>query len=179
MKKQIKQFIVIALLLMVSACASRKTIYFDQQIRKNIESYGIDLPDIQFYNSKKIVLARDLSYEETKVASGKIRFENGRFIEKIIIKKRTPGVCENFDDRFLEISFEHGDNTKLKFILDSKDYYRLSAMEWKNRYGKIAYDTTVYYIQPGGEKALLKIKAEDIYRFDRKERVAPGRKLSK
>ncbi len=179
MKNKTNIFLFATLMVIGTACASRKTVYFDQQLRRNIESYGIDLPDVQFYNSKKIVLERDLSYEETKVASGKIRFENGRFIEKIIIKKRTPGVCENFEDNFVEVSFEQGDNTTLKFMRDGKNYYRLSALEWKNRLGKVAYDTTMYFILPGGENALLKVKAEDIYRFEKKERVAPGRKLSK
>ncbi len=179
MKKQTILFLIVTAGLLMSACASRKTLYFDQKMRQNIESYKIDLPDIQFYNSKKIVLERNLSYEETKVASGKIRFENGKIIEKVTIKKRTPGVCENFDDDFLDVSFEQGDNNTLRFIRDKKDHYRLSALEWKNRFGKVDYDTVFFYISPGGEKALLKIKAEDIYRFEKKERVAPGRKLSR
>ena len=78
-----KLFVLLALLSvgLLSACASRKAVYFTQSIRENVESYDITVDQIQFYNSHKIVLYRNLSYEETKVASGKIRFENGEFID--------------------------------------------------------------------------------------------------
>ncbi len=160
------------------ACASKKTVYFDQSLRENVASYQIELTDVQFYNSSKIILERDLNYEETKVASGKIRFENGRFIERIIIKKNTPGVCENFTDEMIDVSFEQGDNRVLKFVRDGQDRYRISALEWQNKHGKVAYDTTHFFIVPGGEKALLKVRLEDIYNFKKEERVAPGRSIS-
>ncbi len=179
MKVTSLHLMLLSFLLFTSACASKKTVLFNQEIRQNVESYNIEMLDIQFYNSSKIVLERDLSYEETKVASGKIRFENGRFIERIIIKKNTPGVCENYDDNVIDVAFEDGENKALKFVRDGSDRYRLSAIEWQNKYGKIAYDTTHYFIVPGGEKAMLKVKLEDIFQIEKKERVAPGRQISR
>ena len=175
-----KLFVLLALLSvgLLSACAARKAVYFTQPIRQNVESYDIIVDQIQFYNSHKIVLYRNLSYEQTKVASGKIRFENGEFIERIIIKKNTPGLCETFDDNMIDVSFEQGENRQLKFVRDSQDKYRISALEWKNKEGKINYDTTFFYIAPGGERALLKVKLEDIFKFKTEERVAPGRSIS-
>jgi hypothetical protein len=161
-----------------SGCASKKAVYFNQEIRDNVESYEIEMTEIQFYNSHKIVLERNLTYEETKVASGKIRFENGQFIERIIIKKNTPGVCEGFTADMIDVAFEQGENRILKFVRDSENKFRISALEWKDKYGKIAYDTTHFFIVPGGEKAVLKVKLEDIYNFNKQERVAPGRSIS-
>lgn len=179
MKHLFRLFAFVLMLAVAGACATKKTVYFDQLIRQNVESYDIQMTDIQFYNSKEIILERDLSYEETKVASGKIRFENGRFIERIIIKKETPGVCEGFDNEVIDVAFEPGENKVLKFVRDAQDKYRVSAIEWKNKYGKVAYDTTHYFIVPGGEKAILKVKLEDIYKFDKKQRVATGRTIQK
>lgn len=179
MKHLYRLFALMLFIMLVGACATKKTVYFNQLIRQNVESYDIEMTDIQFYNSREIILERDLSYEETKVASGKIRFENGRFIERIIIKKETPGVCEGFDEEVIDVSFEPGENKVLKFVRDAGDNYRVSAIEWQNKYGKVAYDTTHYFIVPGGEKAILKVKLEDIHKFDKKQRIAPGRTLSK
>ena len=72
-------------------------------------------------------------------------------------------MCETFDDNMIDVSFEQGENRQLKFVRDSQDKYRISALEWKNKEGKINYDTTFFYIAPGGERALLKVKLEDIY----------------
>lgn len=168
----------ILVVLLVSACASKKTMYFTQELRKNVESYDIKLEEIQFYNSNKIELERNLTYEETKVASGKIRFENGQYIERIIIKSKTQGVCELFDENSINVSFEQGDNRQLIFVRNNKDMYQISAFNWENKYGRISYDTTEYFIAPGGQKALLKVKKEDIFNFKKQERVAPGRSVT-
>jgi hypothetical protein len=168
----------LVLMFFFSGCASKKSVFFNQEIRDNVESYEIEMTEIQFYNSHKIVLERNLTYEETKVASGKIRFENGQFIERIIIKKNTPGVCESFTEDMIDVAFEQGDNRVLKFVRDSESKFRVSALEWTDKYGKIAYDTTHFFIAPGGEKAVLKVKLEDIYNFKKQERVAPGRSVT-
>lgn len=170
-----KLFIIIFLLL--TAC-STKTIYFTQQTRNKIESNKIDLKDIQYYNSHQIVLQRNLSFEETKVASGNISVENGEFVEMIILKKKTPGVCESYTPNSLDVSFEQGENRKLRFILNPSKNYQVSAIEWKNKFGKVSYDTLTYYIKPGGEKALLKVRKEDIFTYDKQERIIQGRTVS-
>lgn len=164
-------------MLLLSAC-SQKTIYFTQDTRAKIESNKIDLKDVQFYNSHEIILQRNLSFEETKVASGKISIENGEFIEMIILKKLTPGVCESFTNNWLDVSFEKGDNRKLRFILNTEKNYQVSALEWKNSFGKVSYDTLTYYIKPGGEKALLKVEKNNIFSYDKQERVVEGRTIS-
>ncbi len=177
MKKKpiFNMLLLIVMMLLGSACS--KSIYFTQVMKYQVEDHGIDLRDVQFYNSRKFILQRNLTIEETKVAQGKIRFENGQFIEQIIIKKNTPGVCEEIEPNALMISFETGENRNLKFVLNTKDNYQISALDWTKKYGRVAYDTTYYYIIPGGEKTLLKVKKDDIYKIDRQERIAPGRKV--
>ncbi len=176
MKMKFIQLVFLALLLF-TAC-SPKTIYFTQQTRNKIESNGIKLKDVQYYNSHKIILQRNLSYEETKVASGKVSVENGEFIELIHLKRNTPGVCESFTSGSLDVSFEAGENRKLRFIQNEEKKYQISAIEWKNKFGKVSYDTLYYYIKPGGEKALLKIRKDNIFKYDKQERVVKGRTVT-
>lgn len=178
MKKLFFLFIAMFSIMFFNSCASKKTILFTQELRDKVKSYDIDIANVQFYNSHKIVIERNLSYEEAKIASGKIRFEKGRYIERIIIKKRTPGICEYYDESAISVAFESGENRDLTFVLNPRDLYQLSAQEWEKKYGKISYDTATYYIAPGGEKALLRVKKEDIYKFKKQERVAPGRSVS-
>lgn len=178
MKKHFEQikWIVVIVLFFITAC-SPKTIFFTQDIRQKIENEGLEIKDVQFYNSHPISLQRNLTYEETKLASGTISVENGKYIEIIQIKKKTPGICENAERGALDIAFEAGDDRFLKFVLNAGMHYQISAIEWRNRFGKVNYDTLTYYIKPGGEKAMLKVKNDKIFKFDKKERVASGRKV--
>ena len=165
-------------IVLVFTSCSTQTIYFTQQTRSKIESNGIDLKDIQYYNSHKIILQRNLSYEETKVASGNISIENGEFVEIITLNRGTPGICESYTFNSLDISFEKGENRKLRFIMNSEKNYQISAIEWKDKFGKVSYDTLTYYIKPGGEKALLKVKKDNNFVYDKKERIIEGRTIT-
>lgn len=175
LKKLIIAFFVVNTILL-SGCS--RNILFTHAMRQKIHQDGLDIKEVQFYNSRKFVLQRNLSYEETKIAQGEIRFENGKFIELIEIKKNTPGICESDDSKSLDISFEQGENRKLKFIVNPKTNYQITALEWKDKFGKVNYDTLTYYIAPGGDKTLLKVRKDYIYKIDKKHRVAPGRKVS-
>lgn len=178
MKKHFEpiKWILVIMVFALTAC-SQKTIYFTQAIRQKVEGEGLELKDVQFYNSHPITLQRNLSYEETKIASGTISVENGKYIEIIQIKKETPGICENAERSSLDISFEAGDDRFLKFVLNGGMHYQISAIEWRDRMGRVNYDTLTYYIKPGGEKAMLKVKNDKIFNLDKKERVASGRKV--
>lgn len=174
MKDRLLQIIGLLIIIMFASSCS-KTILFTQVIRDKIQSDNIEIKEVQFYNSKKIMLQRNLSYEETRVAQGKIKFENGKFIELIIIKKNTPGVCENLGTNMLDVSFEAGENRKLRFMKNTRSHYQITALEWKDKFGRVEYDTLNYYIAPGGDRALLKVEKDYVYKVDKKERIAPGR----
>jgi hypothetical protein len=162
---------------LLSSCS--KDIYFTQEIRKNLRKHHVDLRKVQFYNSKKIVLKRDLTYEETKVARGTIKLENGHYVEEIIIPKLTPGVVEDSSRNNLQVAFEEGKNRGLSFVLNDKKKYQISAQVWSKGFGKIAYDTLVYFIEPSSDKAMLKVKKDDIYNFQKKVRKVTGKQVEK
>ena len=50
---------------LLSSCS--KTIYFTQDMRMNLYKNKLSIDQVQFYNSKKIKLQRNLTYAETKV----------------------------------------------------------------------------------------------------------------
>lgn len=177
MKKHLISLLGLTVLLIVSSCNS--TIYFTQDMRNNLNENNLNVKNVQFYTSRKLVLKRNLTYDETKIARGEIKFENGQYVEEIIIPKNTPGVAEDFSSQRIDVSFEQGYNRDLKFIINEESLYQITALSWEDNYGKVKYDTLVYYIEPGGDKTVLKVKKDNIYNFQKKKRVVKGRTVGK
>lgn len=163
----------IIVLLILGSCNS--TIYFTQEMRNELNNNELDVGDVQFYTSRKLVLRRNLTYDETKIARGEIKFENGQYVEEIIIPKNTPGVAVNYNSRRIDVAFEQGDNRDLKFMINEDNLYQITALMWKGEYGKVSYDTLYYYLAPGGDKTFLKVKKDNIYKFQKNKRVVKGR----
>ena len=176
----IKKFISIYGLLAILILGScNSTIYFTQDMRNSLTANDLRIEDVQFYTSKKLILKRNLSFDETKIARGEIKFENGQYVEEIIIPKNTPGVAVDYNSRRIDVSFEQGYNRDLSFALNGEELYQITALDWENDYGKIKYDTLVYFMKPGGDEALLKVKNDNIYNYQRNKRVLKGRTITK
>jgi len=175
--KNIYLLILIVVSLFLASCNS--TIYFTQEMRNNLNQNKLDVKDVQFYVSQKLILKRNLTYEETKIARGEITFENGQYVEEIIIPKNTEGIAIDNGNEWLNVAFEQGENRDLQFVMNSENYYQITALEWEGNYGKVKYDTTFYYLEPGGDEALLKVKKEDVFNFQKKKRVVKGRSVGR
>jgi hypothetical protein len=147
-------------------------------MRNNLNKNFVSINKIQFYNSRKIILRRNLSYTDTKVARGEIKFINGQYVEKIIIPKKTPGVAINEGGDYISVAFENGTNRFLKFVLNDENQYQISANKWNNDYGKVKYDTLVYYIEPRSSRAVLKVVKNDRYNLQKKTRRVKGKIIS-
>lgn len=183
------RFIVIisSITFLLSSCSLNR-MYFTVSSKQEIEKAGVDLTQVQFYNSDEIILARQISKEEVKVAEGKVRIENGKNIEEIIIPANTPGVCELNDEKTLKISFETGDGRSIPFLVErqndvvvSGSYFKIGAKEWVRsdrgrRVGKVDYAGQVYNLVRGVESRLMIDKAV-LNKVERKTHVAKGRKL--
>ncbi|PLX09186.1 MAG: hypothetical protein C0598_11995 [Marinilabiliales bacterium] len=167
-------FLFAAVILMVlGSCNS--TIYFTQEMRNELNNNSLNVEDVQFYTSKKLVLKRNLTYDETKIARGEIKIENGQYVEEIIIPKNTPGVAVNFNSKRIDVAFERGDNRDLKFMVNDDNLYQITALSWNNEFGKVQYDTLFYHLVPGSDKTYLKVKKDNIYKFQKNKRVLKGR----
>jgi hypothetical protein len=163
----------------LTACSGPKS-YFTQEIRTKIEAKSVTVEQIQFYVDRDVELRRELSSGNLQVSSGKVKFENGKYIHIILLKKGTPGVCVKSSDKSMDVSFEVGDGKTLLFSVPKNgktDTYMICANEWANNYGKVTYDGQTYYIQPGGASAALMIKKSVVGRMEVRVHKMKGRKI--
>lgn len=177
--------------LALSSCATLQNSYFTVDTRKRVEERAIAVEKLQFYVDKDVELKRELAARDAKVSSGKVVFENGKYVNIIHLKAGTQGVCTMALNNTLEISFENGDNKNLRFGVPEKAgstaVYSLFADQWVNSYnaynpnvvqvGKIVYDGEVYHMRFSGERPKLMIQktAKDKYQVN--TRVMSGRKV--
>lgn len=163
------------------ACSSPKT-YFNASIRNKVESSHQPLEKIQFYADRDIVLRRDMNTGETKVTSGKVKIENGHYVNIITLKKNTPGVCTQVRNNTVNISFENGENKYLTFgktkYAKPDDPYRILANEWVKEYGIIDYEGGKYHLQPAGTEAGIMIKTSVLKKYKVEERKMKGRTVT-
>ena len=176
MKNRILSICIIVVMLL-SSCSN--LILFTKSTRDNLNKNKQDVSEVQFYNSNKIVLRRNLTKDETQVAKGIIVLENGKYFEEIIIPKQTRGVVTKKGAEYLKIAFEEGENRDLRFDMNENQEYQISADKWKNNYGSVKYDTTVYFIVPGSSRTLLMVHKEYISNYEKRRRVVKGRKVAR
>jgi hypothetical protein len=99
----------LALVLLLTSCSSSK-IYFSTLVRQKVENTGTPLTQLQYYVDTDVELSREILKDETKVTSGIVRFENGKNLNIITLKRNTPGVCTKVLPDKVLISFEIGDD---------------------------------------------------------------------
>ena len=172
--------IVIALLVVITSCSSSK-IYFSTQVRQKVESTGTPLTQLQFYVDRDVELSREILKDETKVTSGIVRFENGKNLNIITLKRNTPGVCTKVLPDKVLISFEIGDDKyltfgKTKYATDS-DPYKILANSWIGDYGAITYEGKNYFIHAGTNASIL-IKTSELNNEEINKRQMKGRTIT-
>jgi hypothetical protein len=163
-----------------TSCSSSKT-YFSTQIRQKVEGTGTQLTQLQYYIDRDVELSREIQKGETKVTSGEVRFENGKNLNIITLKKNTPGVCTKVLPDKVLISFEIGDDKfltfgKTKYATDS-DPYKILANSWIGDYGSITYEGKSYFIHSGTEASIM-IKTSELNKFEVNKRKMKGRVIS-
>lgn len=179
MKKYFINFVSIAVIVFLFTSCSNK-IYFTNEMRIKLDEYDLEIGKVQFYNSNKIVFKRVLPYDSAGIANGAIKFENGKLVNSIIIKKNTPGTCEFVEDGLLNMTFEEGDNKYLIFKTGfNGKYYELLVNRDLKNFGQIVYDNESYTIQRGSEKAKLLVKKDQDYILRAQQRVVKGKKVGK
>jgi len=175
-------YLFVAIHLFLTACGTSKT-YFTAAIKRSVEASNQKLDKIQFYADRDIVLQREMEKEDTKVYSGKVNIENGHYVNTIILKKNTRGVCTVVTNNTVRISFEQGNNKFLSFgetkNSNPEDPYRILATKWVDDYGIVSYEGIEYHIQPDGTDASLMIKTKFYNKLIREEREMKGRKVAK
>ena len=181
----------IILILALSSCSTLQKSYFTVDTRKRVEERAIPVEKLQFYVDKDLELRRELTARDAKVTSGKVVFENGKYVNIILLKAGTLGVCTQALNNTLDISFENGDNKNIRFNVPeraaSSMVYSLFADQWINRYssydpnvsqvGKIVYDGDIYFMRFTGDRPKLMIKKTAKDKYEINTRVMKGRKV--
>ena len=182
-----KNLLLLLAVALLSSCSLNR-MYLTVATKQDIEKAGVDIKQVQFYNSEEIVLARQLSKGELKVAEGKVRIENGKSIEEIIIPANTPGICELNDEKTLKVSFDTGDGKSIPFLVERKgdmatsgSYFKIGAKKWERtargqQIGKVDYQGQIYNLVRGANSRLM-IDKSILNKVDRNTHVAKGRKL--
>jgi len=179
MKRKLVLFVLVPFIL--ASCSSSKT-YFTSDIRARVEASHQPLDKIQFYADRDIVLRRDIDKAEAMVASGKVKIENGHYVNIITLKKGTPGVCVMAKGNAICISFEQGSDKFLTFgktkLAGPDDPYRILANDWVEDYGTVMYEGKEFHIQPEGGEASIMIKSSVLKKSVVEEREMKGRKVA-
>lgn len=165
--------------LTVSACSTPKT-YFTPAVRSTIESNSIPVNKLQFYVDRDVELRREVASGTAAVTAGIIKFENGKYVNIITLKRNTPGVCTKVYEDKIDVSFEIGEGRFLTFgklKRDSRAPYTLYADNWGRELGEIRYDGKNYYILPSGAEARLMIKKNALNTLKVEKREMKGRKV--
>lgn len=173
--------VIASVMVVIASCSTPKT-YFTSQIRKRVENNGIPLAKLQYYIDHDVELRRELIKGETKVTSGKVKFVDGKYLNIIVLKKNTPGVCTSSYPDKMSISFEMGDGKFLNFgktkMATLNDPYRILANQWTNEYGIVTYEGKQYYIQPSGTNASIMINSSELKTSEVAKREMKGRTVS-
>ncbi len=164
--------------LVFAACSPK--IPYTAELHSKLLRDSVDIANVQFYNSEEIILNRESDQgEEVNVKRGQIRFENGKRIETIVIKKKTPGVCIKDSTLSLLVSFE--EEGALEFGREQDDKlipeFKLYALDWEDGIGIIRYNDSLYYTQPGAGLSKLLVKKSQVYSLMKEKRVAKGRRI--
>lgn len=162
-----------------ASCSTPKT-YFTPSVRSKIESSNIPVSKLQFYVDRDVELRREVASGSAQVSAGVVKFENGKYVNIITLKRNTPGVCTRAYDDKMDISFEMGEGRYLTFgklKRDGRAPYTLYADAWGRELGEIKYDGKSYYILPAGSEAKLMIRKSALNTLKVEKREMSGRKV--
>lgn len=171
----------------LTSCSTNR-MFFTVDTKLQVEKANVPLTKVQFYNSEEIVLVRQLSKEEFGVDKGRIKIQNGRQVEEVIIPRNTPGICELHDEKTLKISFDKGKDNAIAFLVERKggvvtegSHFKIAAKEWVttdrgNKVGRIDYEGKPFSLVRGFNSRLL-IDKSILNKVERDTKVAKGRRL--
>jgi len=154
---------------------------FSRELQMKLMAYNVDVKRVQFYIDQKLILTRVLDSAKAEVASGGVRFINGKLINEIIIPAYTPGIIESADLNGLRVSFENG-NSFYFVPAQDEDKFVVAGSNWDNGTVEIPYDKNIYRAAAAvtnGSVADVKlvVKLADVTKSDKKTRTLQGRKL--
>jgi hypothetical protein len=168
------------MMIILSSCSTGLTPFSQDLYEKHGWSQS-ELKKIQFYLSDDVILRREMTRGESNITAGKIRIEDGRRIEEVVLQSGTPGVLLFMprENRFA-VSFETQDNDLyLMFGPNPKmrNQYALLAKEWARDHGKVHYNGNLYDVDARSGFATLMVDLKKTGSTQYSSRRAGGRKV--
>ncbi len=156
-------------------------IAFTKSLKDRLDHDNVDITKIQFYIDQKLTLRRVMGSEKGVVQSGVIMFDNGQYINEVVIPAYTPGVCERVNGDALKLSFDAPGKTIEFAALYNNNNFIVVGSNWHNGTVDINYDNAVYQVScPCGSttEARLVVRRNQAFKKDNSARVVAGRKVN-
>ncbi len=167
-------------LLMCTSCSHNLT-PFTKQLYDQQRWEEPDLKKIQFYISHDIIMQRNASQGITRIERGKIKLLKGEKLDKVVIRRGTPGVFlfSPKEDRFA-ICFEEAEPPRFLMFGPNPNYgnrFTLLGKEWDRHSGVITYDQKEYLAPSESAMAYLLVDLRKTRKVQVQEREVRGRKI--
>jgi len=178
-KQKLKFLLAVSGLFVLFSCSPRLS-PFTQQLYESNNWTENDLKQIQFYLSDDVVLRREASNGQTRIEGGEIKMVDGRRVEEIVIREKTPGILIFMPkEKRFAVSFETNDERFLVFGPNPKagNRYVLLASDWKKRGGTVTYEGKPWYTPSASAYAALMVDLKKARKIRVKSRTARGRKI--
>ncbi len=185
----------------IAATGCTRTAWFTQPMRESYElgvipgSEGNEAPDdaaqrrdtvpartpaeLQYFVSERLVLQREVTSRDDSLARGHIRVRRGRFIDQVVIRRKTPGIAVDWGDDWVAISFEEGSSIVFATEPGSGrgDVYHLKE-EVDPRGGRAGVEMAGRrYRVRSGRSARLEVRRNSKTKRSKKRTVLRGRKI--
>ncbi len=156
-------------------------ICFTKSLKDRLVADNVDITRIQFYIDQKLTLRRVMGSEKGQVSSGIILFNNGQYVNELVIPAWTPGVCERVNGDEMKISFDAPGKTFEFGALYNNNNFIIMGTNWHNGLVDIAYDGQVYQVQcecNNAAEARLYVRNNQTFKKDNNARVVAGRRIN-
>lgn len=137
--------------------------------------------ELQYFVSERLVLQREATSRDGAVAQGHIKVRRGRFIEQVIVRRKTPGVAVDWGDDWVAVSFEADsavvfglDDTQ--GVADGNIYHLRTRRDPQGGPATVTMRGQQYEIR-SGHNARLMVRRDSRTKRSRRRRVMRGRTL--
>jgi hypothetical protein len=157
-------------------------ITFTKSLKQRLDRDGIDLKRVQFYVDQKLVLRRAMGSEKGVVKSGVIVFDNGQYMNELVIPAYTPGVCESVNGDDMKISFDVPGKSIEFGALYANNNFILIGTNWHNGTVDLTYDNQLYQVSCGTcnnvADAKLVVRKNQTFKKDENAKILAGRRVN-
>lgn len=180
MKRSAAIIMAFATLLLSVACSPKLT-PFTQRLQDENKWSESELKSIQFYLSDDLVLSRDVVRGNSEIVSGEIKIVEGRQVEQVYIRKRTPGVILFMpkENRFA-VSFDANDDRRyIIFGPNPKagSRYTIMASEWDRNNGRVTYEGREWRVSSRNAYTAIMVDLRKMRKVSTRSEKATGRRV--